>query len=258
MTKGASVAKQPLPELKPTVAGDRIYRLLGNVVRVVCRATISLSVEGKEKLPQDSGYIVVSNHLSLLDPITVAYPVFVSGTLPRFLAKESLFRAPVLGWLLQKLAHIPVARGTVDARKSLETAQNVVKADGAVIIFPEGTLTKDPDGWPMTGRTGAARLALNTGAPVFPIAHWGEQEVISPSGKLKLWPRRKVKVRVGDALDFSHIVVAEPGKKYTRDELVTLTEFMVENVTGLLEDIRGDKAPEGRFNPATGQRDQKG
>ena len=256
--KGSVTSQQPLPELKPTAFGDSMYRVLGTAARGVYRSLLSLQLEGKEKLPRDRGYIVISNHLTELDPVTVAYPVFVTGTLPRFLAKESLFRAPGLGWMLRTLAHIPVARGSVDARKSLETAQNVVDGGGAVIIYPEGTLSKDPDGWPMAGRTGAARLALATGAPVIPIAHWGDQDFLPPHSKPSILPRKKVRVKVGDPLDFSHIVQSEPGKKYTRSELVELTNFMLDAVTELLEDIRGEKAPEGRFNPATGQREIRG
>lgn len=254
----AHSSKQPLPELKPTESGDALYRVIGNLTRGIYRGLISLSVEGKEKLPKDRGYIVVSNHMSEMDPITVAYPVFVTGTLPRFLAKESLFRAPVLGFLLRKLAHIPVARGSVDARKSLQTAQNVVSGGGAVIIYPEGTLTKDPGLWPMQGRTGAARLALATGAPVYPIAHWGDHEVLPAKGKPHLFPRKKIKVVVGDPLDLSAYSKASDEAKYTRDELTAVTNKMLDAVTELLEDIRGEKAPTGRFNMATGQREAKG
>lgn len=252
---GAPSSKQPLPELKPTASGDALYKGLGSVARVLYHGLFKLSLSGQEKLPRDRGYIVVANHISEVDPITVAYPVYVTGTLPRFLAKESLFRAPGLGIILRKLAHIPVARGSVDARKSLVTAQNVVDAGGAVIIYPEGTLTKDPELWPMQGRTGAARLALATGAPVYPVAHWGDQDFLPPHGKPRFFPRKKVQVRVGDPIDFSHIVDRAEGKKYTRDELAAVTEHMISEVTSLLAEIRGEAAPQGRYNPATGRRE---
>lgn len=248
-------AQQPLPELEPTASGDALYKILGHSARLVYHLVMSPKIEGKEKLPRTQGYIVVANHCTEVDPITVAYPVFLTGTLPRFLAKESLFRAPGLGFILRKLAHIPVARGSVDARKSLETAKNVVNAGGAVIIYPEGTLTKDPELWPMQGRTGAARLALATGAPVYPIAHWGDQDFLPPKGKPRFFPRKKVRVKVGDALDLSSVVQPREDSRYTRSELGAVTDYFMDSVTGLLEDLRGEKAPQGRYNPATGQRE---
>ncbi|WP_346844660.1 lysophospholipid acyltransferase family protein [uncultured Rothia sp.] len=254
----AAQSNKPLPELKPTASGDAIYRGLGNVARVIYRGLLKLEIEGADNLPRSQGYIVISNHLSEMDPVTVAYPVFTTGTLPRFLAKESLFRAPGLGWILRKLAHIPVARGSVDARKSLETAQNVVNGGGAVIIYPEGTLTKDPQGWPMSARTGAARLALATGAPVIPIAHWGDQDFLPPHSKPSFFPRKKVRVKVGQPLDLTQLITVEEGKKYSRAELVQVTDFMLDTITDLLVDIRGEQAPQGRFNPATGQRETRG
>ncbi len=252
-----SQSHQGLPELKPTAAGDALYRVLGNAARLIYHGLMTLTVEGAEKLPRGEGYIMVANHTTEIDAITVAYPAFTTGTLPRFLAKESLFHAPILGGILRSLAHIPVSRGSVDARKSLETAQNVISSGGAVIIYPEGTLCKDPQGWPMVGKTGAARLALATGAPVYPIAHWGDQEFLPPKGKPKFFPRKHVKVLVGDRLDFSDVASAEK-EKYSRKDLNLLTERMLDQITELLEEIRQEKAPAGRYNPATGQREVKG
>ncbi len=165
--------KQALPEIEPTASGDALYKVLGNAARGLYKLIARVEITGRENLPKSGGYIIVANHTTELDPVTVAFPAFVEGALPRFLAKDSLFRAPVFGYIMRKLAHIPVVRGSVDARKSLITARKIVEAGGAVVIFPEGTTTHDPQLWPMQARTGAARLALATGAPVFPLAHWG-------------------------------------------------------------------------------------
>lgn len=252
---GSHSDKKPLPEIKPNAVGDAIYKVLGYSAKGLYHLLMSVKVDGMSNLPHKTGYIVVSNHLTAADPITVAYPVFNSGTLPRFLAKESLFRAPVLGWILQKLAHIPVSRGSVDARKSLETAQNVVEAGGAVIIYPEGTHSTDPDFWPMQGRTGAARLALATGVPVVPIAHFGDQEFLPSGGKPQPFPRKTVHVKVGAPIDLSTVIEIAEGKKYSRAELQLATDTMLDAVTQLLEEIRGEQRPEGRWNPATGVRE---
>lgn len=207
--------KKALPEIEPTAYGDALYKVLGNAARGVYKLIARVEITGRENLPKNGGYIIVANHTTELDPVTVAFPAFVEGALPRFLAKDSLFRAPVLGYIMRKLAHIPVVRGSVDARKSLITARKVVEAGGAVVIFPEGTTTHDPQLWPMQARTGAARLALSTGAPVYPVAHWGDEQIlgyvdepgedgrVKEKRKVSLFPRKTVRVKVGPALDIA-------------------------------------------------------
>ena len=103
--------KQALPEIEPTASGDALYKVLGNAARGLYKLIARVEITGRENLPKSGGYIIVANHTTELDPVTVAFPAFVEGALPRFLAKDSLFRAPVLGYIMRKLAHIPVVRG---------------------------------------------------------------------------------------------------------------------------------------------------
>lgn len=248
--------KKQLPELKPTKWGDIVYKIAGVAVQPFYKIFVDIECRGVEKIPSGR-FIVVANHTSVVDPITVAYPLFKKGHLPRFLAKESLFHAPALGWLMRTIAHVPVSRGSVDARKSLETAHNIVESGGSIIIYPEGTLTTDPDLWPMIGRTGAARLALATGVPVVPIVHWGDEQFIPYSGKPVFGKRHKAIVAVGDPIDFSDLI-QEPNKaKYTRAELMVVTDRMMDSLTDMLADVRGETAPTGRWNPSTGVREEK-
>ena len=263
--------KKALPTLEPTPQGDKLFKILGNAARVAYRAVARIEITGNENLPTNSGYIVVANHTTEMDPVTVAFPVFNNGVFPRFLAKDSLFRAPVLGYIMRKMAHIPVVRGSVDARKSLITARKVIEAGGAVVIYPEGTITYDPELWPMQSRTGAARLALATGAPVIPMAHWGDEQIlgyeyetvdggrVKEHRKLSLFPRKVVKVKVGKPLDIVSLV-ADPSAdaKHTRTELGVVTDAMLDAVTELLEELREEKAPSGRWNPRTKRREAPG
>ncbi|MDY6051089.1 MAG: lysophospholipid acyltransferase family protein [Rothia sp. (in: high G+C Gram-positive bacteria)] len=245
-----STKSDSLRDIKPTTLGDAVYTVAGTLLRPLFNLPLKVQIQGREKLPKTGGFIVVSNHLTVIDPVTVAYPLFIEGILPRFLAKEALFRAPVLGWLMRQCAHIPVARGSAQAGQSLEVAQNVLQGGGAVIIFPEGTLTKDPDMWPMSGKTGAARLALATGAPVYPIAHWGDQDFWPRRGKPRFsLPRKKVTIVVGDPVDFSDLAQRrETDTRYSQQELTAITNRMLDGVTTLLEGLRGEKAPNGRWN----------
>ncbi len=77
------------------------------------------------------------------------------------------------------MGHIPVKRGTMDAVQSLTAAVDALDAGRVIVLHPEGTVTRDPDGWPMAGKTGAARLAmLARDVPVIPVVQWGVQDSV--------------------------------------------------------------------------------
>jgi 1-acyl-sn-glycerol-3-phosphate acyltransferase len=118
-----------------------------------------------ERLPPTGGVIIAANHISHFDPLTLAHFVYRSGRWPRFLGKASLWRLPAIGFLLRKTQQIPVERGSVDAVKSLDALIAALDAGGAVIIYPEGTTTREPDLWPMRGKTGAGRSRCSTRVP---------------------------------------------------------------------------------------------
>ena len=157
------------------------------------------------KMPRHGAYIISPNHYSEIDPVMMGIAIWKLGRLPRFLAKESLFHVPVLGWFLRKSGQVPVARGG-SARGSapLDAAQRIVEDGRVVVIYPEGSLTRDPDMWPMRGKTGAARMALEHDIPVIPMAHWGTQQVMARYAKKISWfPRKTIDVKVGDPVDLS-------------------------------------------------------
>lgn len=244
-------------QIRPSERGDKFFHAAYQLLRPVYHLLFEVEFRGLEKLPQDRGIIVASNHLSQIDAFTLAYPLFKRGLTPRFMAKESLFRLPVLGWILRSFSHIPVSRGSAQAARSLQVAQRILEAQGSVAIFPEGTLTSDPESWPMTAKTGSVRLALETGAPIYPIAHWGGQEVWPYSAKLPHLPRKRQKVTivVGDPIDFSGLDVQKDEQgRYSQQTLAQATEMVMAALTDLLEDIRGIKAPEGRWNHVLGLR----
>src|SRR5206468_1715681 len=128
---------------------------------------------GRDNVPRDGGLIVAMNHLSWSDPFALSHYVYKAGRYPVFLAKSPLFEVKYLGAILRKLGQIPVYRDTTDAALALRDAEQGLRDGQCLMFYPEGTVTRDPDLWPMHGKTGAARLALSTGAPVVPIAHFG-------------------------------------------------------------------------------------
>ncbi|MHC2998885.1 lysophospholipid acyltransferase family protein [Microbacterium sp. HJ5] len=225
-----------------------VFWPLAAVAAPLIALLFKLEIHGAEKLPREGAYVLAPNHYSEADPLAVALAVWKAGRAPRFMAKESLFRVPVLGWILRSTGMVPVARSSsaASARQTLETSETLVRLGRGVIVYPEGTLTREPDLWPMRGKTGAVRLALADAIPVIPMAHWGVQQVMPRYGKLKLWPlRRRVRVVFGDPVDLS----AFSGGQQPVN-LAAATDRVMADVADLLAQLRGEPAPAQRWNPA--------
>ncbi|WP_238013010.1 lysophospholipid acyltransferase family protein [Dactylosporangium sp. AC04546] len=196
--------------------------------------------QGMEHIPAEGGVIIVINHISHADPLAVAHYIYDAGRWPSFLAKSSLFEVPVLGYLLKAVHQIPVRRGTTDAVKALEAARIGVKSGECVVIYPEGTTSREPDLWPMRGKTGAARLWLDTGAPVVPIVMWGPEQIYDPrTKKVDLFPRKMMQITAGPPLDLSAWAGAQP----TAQTLTEITDHIMLHLRGMLVDLRGGTPP---------------
>jgi 1-acyl-sn-glycerol-3-phosphate acyltransferase len=195
---------------------------------------------GMEHVPQSGGMIFAANHISHADPMACAHFVYDSGRWPQFLAKASLFKVPLFGRFLHAVRQIPVHRGTADAAKAIEAAVAAVKDGDSVIIYPEGTNTRDPQLWPMRGKTGVARLALATGAPVIPLVMWGPQRLYDPrTKKFRPVPRTPVTVIAGPPVDLSPWAGAPP----TTQTLYEITDAIMRAVRDILAEIRGETPP---------------
>ncbi|MFP1602064.1 lysophospholipid acyltransferase family protein [Microbacterium sp. 2216-1] len=227
-----------------------IFWPLAAIVVPVLGLIAKVTVRGDEKLPRQGAFVLAPNHYSEFDPLIIALAVFRTGRLPRFMAKESLFRVPVVGWVLRKSGMIPVARtsSASAAKQTMTQSRELVEHGRGVIVYPEGTLTRDPDLWPMRGKSGAVRLALTGDIPLIPVAHWGTQKIMGRYQKgLSLWPPRKpVYVLYGDPVDLSDLRgrAGEPGV------LAEATDRLMAAITVLLEELRGEQAPAQRWNPA--------
>jgi len=207
-----------------------------------------IEIEGGEHLPESGAYVLAPNHYSEFDPLITAVATWRLGRAPRFMAKESLFRVPVLGALLRATGMIPVARASTAAaaKQTITQAKELVESGRGVIVYPEGSLTRDPDMWPMRGKTGAVRLALAGGLPVIPVATWGVQEIMPRYGKLRLFPpRRRVRVLFGPALDLEQYRATR-----TATNLVTATDVVMADIARLLGILRGQNPPAERWDPS--------
>ena len=200
--------------------------------------------EGLDHIPRTGPVIVAANHVSHIDPIYSGLAVHLAGRVPRFLAKDSLWRVPGLGALLRATAQIPVFRGTADAKVSLREGSAALQAGKVLVVYPEGTISRDPGHWPMQPRTGIARLALGSDAPVVPMIHWGTHDVLDGyRRRYRPLPRTTVTVRCGEPVDLS----AYRGREVDAALLREVTDLVMGAVRDLLAEVRGEPAPVGFY-----------
>lgn len=208
-------------------------------------ATSRTWIDG-EKIPASGGCIVVPNHISHLDPLLTAYFLYDHGRIPRFLAKSALFRTRFVGTVLRSAEQIPVERLTKDAIGAYDAAVTAVNDGECLVVYPEGTLTRDPDLWPMTGKSGAARIALATGAPVIPVGHWGVQDILYPyASRPHLFPRKHVTMKAGDPVPLDDLRALPLTAKVVNET----TDRIMSALTDIVADLRGEEPPAERFDP---------
>jgi 1-acyl-sn-glycerol-3-phosphate acyltransferase len=157
--------------------------------------------------------ILAGNHIATFDPVCFAAVSRMRGISPRMMATGGLFRTPIVGSLMYAAGHIPVDRGQNTVARAVPDAIEAVRAHSVVFIYPEGRIGLDPAMWPERAKTGLARLALATSAPVVPVAIWGSHEVIAYHGwpvmirtlVSSIWRRPTVRVHFGDPVDLSDL-----------------------------------------------------
>jgi 1-acyl-sn-glycerol-3-phosphate acyltransferase len=205
------------------------------------RTMVRWDIEGSEALTDDpDGIIVAPNHLSWFDPLVVAYVMWAADRPPRFLGKEAVFRIPVLGRIIKGAGQIPVYRESNEAGLAIRDALTALKAGECVVVYPEGTITRDPDLWPMSAKTGAVRLALSSGRPLYPMAQWGANEVMAPYAKqFRILPRKTMRVVIGAPLDLTDLA----GQPIDGTVLNEGGERLMDAITGLLAEIRDQTPP---------------
>ena len=222
------------------------YRLAVVILRPMLMTLTKRDWRGWEHVPETGGAVVVTNHVSHVDPLAFAHFLYDSGRLPRFLGKAALFEVPFVRNVLKGAKQIPVYRETGTAALAYSAAVEAVRRGELVAIYPEATLTRDPDLWPMVGKTGAARVALQTGAPVIPVAQWGAQNLLPPYAKRPhLFPRKTMHVYAGPPVDLDDL----RGRPIDGDLLKEASERIMAAITSILEEMRGEKAPATRFDP---------
>ncbi|MFI1305248.1 lysophospholipid acyltransferase family protein [Streptomyces sioyaensis] len=218
------------------------YRLAAVICKPPLLVLFKRDWRGMEHIPADGGFITAVNHNSYLDPLSYAHYQYNTGRVPRFLAKAGLFKSGFVGLMMRGTGQIPVYRETTDAATAFRAAVSAIEKGECVAFYPEGTLTRDPELWPMQGKTGAARVALLTKAPVIPVAQWGAHEAMPPYAKekkLRLLPRKTLRVQAGPPVDLSAFYDQEP----TAEVLRAVTEVIMAAIAEQLAVLRGAPAP---------------
>ena len=215
-------------------AREPLYRLAEILVVPPLKLWFNWRMEGEEQIPADGPVLVAANHISYLDPLANAYFLHRRGRRPRFLAKSELFEVPVLRTALSGSGQIPVERGT-GSPAPVEAAARALNAGQAVLVYPEGTVTKDPGFMPMPAKTGVARLTLATGVPVVALASWGSQNVWQKKGMGSLKFGRPIWQKAGQPMEFA-------GDADDPDDLRRVADAVMAGIRHLVKDLR-DRYP---------------
>lgn len=186
-----------------------LYNIAKHLVHFVIGFKFRLKSEGRENVPKEGPVIIAVNHKSNNDPVVtaIACPRELS-----FMAKEELFKNKLFGALIKKLGAFPIRRGAGDIG-AVKTAFKIFKADGAMLIFPEGGRVKN--GAKRRAKPGVAMLASRSGVPVIPVYIDGDYRFGST-----------VTVKFGKAISFAEYV----GKKLSGDEIQELADMVLEEI----------------------------
>lgn len=232
----------PVSRLQTPKAGFWI-RLCVTLIYPTCSLLFRIRWHHLDRMPVRGGVIVVINHVSHIDTLLMARLIWQTGRIPRFMIKSTVFEKPVLGKIMSGSKQIPVARGTKDAVRSLEAAITALDAGEAVVIYPEGTITKDPQQWPMHAKSGVARLILAAPhIPVVPVGQWGAQKV---SNRLQWFTRRRASASIGEPIDMSRYA----GKPITIETAREVTDQIMRAVRVEVAQLRGLTPPEQFYRP---------
>ena len=224
---------------------EPMYALAKLVVPPVIKFWVRLDGQGSLHIPRQGPVIIAANHLSYFDPLCLGTFIDGAGRQVRFLAKSELYRNPVLGWLLRAAGQIPVYRESRDAAQALQAAVAAMRDGAAIAIYPEGTTTRNPDFSPMKAKSGVARLAALTGAPVVPVGMWGPQLLFAGGRPGPFRRGIRVVVRAGPPIDLG----LEPDASL--EAINAARDKVMAAVGDLVQEAKAGWAPPPWYKPPT-------
>jgi 1-acyl-sn-glycerol-3-phosphate acyltransferase len=223
------------------------FGVLGRLAMPLLVAQAKYTVRNPEKLPASGPFVVTPNHYSNYDPLVVGVILFRLGRVPRFLAKSSLWTVPVLKWIMRSTGQVPVDRtGRTRGSDPIQAGGRALARGEGVIIYPEGSLTREPELWPMRGKSGAVRLALESNVPLIPMAQWGADDILGRDNRFHVLGRKRIRAAFGDPVDLSDY----RGRHLDQHDYTEATALVMRRVSELLAEIRGGTPPERLYDPA--------
>ncbi|PRZ43488.1 1-acyl-sn-glycerol-3-phosphate acyltransferase [Antricoccus suffuscus] len=219
-------------------------RFVAPLVRNASRLLFKEKFRNRELIPATGPALLVLNHVSVVDPLAVASYVWSAGRLPRFMIKDGVFKAPVVGAAMRHCKQIEVARGSANALKSIDDAVSILQEGGVVVVYPEGTVTRNDSFWPMRSKTGVARIARAApDAPVITLSQWGAQDTWNyHTRKKSIFPRKKVTIVAHGELDLTAERALPNSESYRR-----MTDRMMNDIAAGVGELRGETPPPDLF-----------
>ncbi len=212
---------------------EPVYSFTKNTLVAFMKIFFRFRFIGSEKIPRSGPAIIACNHISYFDPLCHGYMIVHAKRRVRFFAKSELWRNPFLKFILTHAKQIPVERGSGEMGP-VEKAIEVLREGDVVMIYPEATITTTDDLLPMRGKTGVARVALATGAPVITCAVWGSHWV-KPKGRKAVWKwRRLIMVQVGDPMTFGEYA----GRDNDPGALHEITDRIMAELDRMVRELR--------------------
>ena len=224
---GSTSSKKPVDIYKGAGKSNRVLvAAFRAVTRIIARTYIRLHAEGLENVPDEGACIIITNHLSGLDPFVIGIPMHRTIYC---LAKVEIYQSALITWIMNSLGYIPLDRSSTDI-SAMRIVMRLLKNGEAVGISPEGTRSQTGEILPFTD--GATKLALHTQVPVLPVAVYGTRELMPPG--TYGFKSGKAYIKIGKLFDLS----ASYGKPITPELLEENTAILQAKVSELYEHIR--------------------
>jgi 1-acyl-sn-glycerol-3-phosphate acyltransferase len=226
--------------MRPVQGGivEPTWWLAKAIVKPPMLAWFRWQIEGLANIPKKGPALLAFNHIAYLDPLAAAVVVDRARRRPRFLAKSELFQDKRINWILRGANQIEVKRGTPEAPMALDRAVDALTRGEIVVVFPEGTITTDPELHPMGAKTGIVRLALLTDVPVIPAAVWGTANVWPKGFSKSFRPRQDLCVRIGEPMSVDGDINDPTSWKRAGEQIMRAIGILVASLRPAVPDRR--------------------
>lgn len=221
-------------------------RLLEGVSKVL-RNRSKVRAWGLERVPETGTFITAASHVTMYDVFVPMMSLFHMGRRPRYMAKAEMAKWPLIGKWFQLVGMQPVPRRSGQAKAIEEESIKIITSGRPLTIWPEGTVTRDPQKWVMSLKPGIGYIALESSrrlgrqVPIFCAVTWGAASI----NQWWPWPRRNVVMCYDEQLDYADLLADTDswGEEPPADKVSELTMRVFRRMNEVMEEIRGERMP---------------